>query len=209
MCPKLKYKTAYIRKERMCQGPIRALNGIILHLLFVVHRRQEFIKSLADKDLGGEHREEHPHCLLEERIGLCPEVPMGALVKLRWDIKVQHTPCAREDYRNTAPDYIQGSSDIGYLDKMRTRTRKSAIRLEFLHLRNVRSIEGTASVVEVEYEIVDRHEASFEWMVSCGHGKRTDLALLIVEVIDGRRRKVEICSWYTSKPHSLPTQLHQ
>jgi hypothetical protein len=119
----------------MRQGPIRALNSIILHLLFVVHRRQEFIKSLADKDLGGEHREEHPHCLLEERIGLCPEVPMGTFVKLRWNIEVQYTPCAQEDYRNTAPDYIQRSSDVGRLDKMRTRTGKSAIRLEFLHCR--------------------------------------------------------------------------
>jgi hypothetical protein len=46
-------------------------------------------------------------------------------------------------------------------------------------------------------------------MVSYSHGERTDLALSIVEVIDGRRRKVETCSWNTSKPHGLPTQLHQ
>jgi hypothetical protein len=81
----------------MCQGPIRPLNGIVLHLLFVIRRRQELIKSLADKDLGGEHREEHPHCLSEEHIGLYREVPMGTFVKLRWNVEVQHTPCAQED----------------------------------------------------------------------------------------------------------------
>jgi hypothetical protein len=90
----------------MCQGLIRLLSGIVLHLLFIVHRRQEFVKSLADKDLGGENREEYLYCLSEEYIGLYLEVPMGIFVKLRRNVEVQHTPCAQEDYRNTTLDYI-------------------------------------------------------------------------------------------------------
>lgn len=134
---------------------------------------------------------------------------MGIFVKLRWNVEVQHTPCAQENYRNTAPGYIQRSSDVGRLDKMRTRTGKSTIRLEFLHCGISGAYKEQLLLLKSNTRLQNRHEASFGWMVSCGSGRRTDFALSIVELIDGRRRKVEICSWNTSKPHSLPTQFHQ